>query len=276
MTRSMTAFARQELQQPWGCLTWEIRSVNHRYLEPHLRLPDSLRAIEGPLREKLRLGLSRGKVECTLRFVPEAGGQSLRVDRERARELIAAAQSVRELMPDSAPLDSFQVLAWPGVLVESELDMEAVRGAALELFERALQDLIEGREREGQELRELIRQRLASIAEIVVEVRALMPQILGAQREMLRARIAELSQDVDPTRLEQELVLIAQRARRGRGDGSPGYPCAGGAPRAGSDGSSGAAAGLSDAGTQPGSQHPFIQIDRRRDHPASGGAQGAH
>lgn len=212
MTRSMTAFARQELQQPWGCLTWEIRSVNHRYLEPHLRLPDSLRDIEGPLREKLRLGLSRGKVECTLRFVPEAGGQSLRVDRERARELIAAAQSVRGLMPDSAPLDSFQVLGWPGVLVESELDMAAVKTAALQLFERALQDLIEGREREGQELRELIRQRLASIAEIVVEVRALMPQILGAQREMLRARIADVTQEVDPTRLEQELVLIAQRA----------------------------------------------------------------
>jgi uncharacterized protein (TIGR00255 family) len=212
MTRSMTAFARQELQQPWGSLTWEIRSVNHRYLEPHLRLPDSLRDIEGALREKLRRALSRGKVECTLRFVPEAGAQTLRVDTARTRELIAAAQEVRALMPDAAPLDTFQVLGWPGVLVETQLDMEAVRRAALELFDRALNDLARGREREGTELRQLIEQRLDTIADIVAEVRALMPAILDAQRETLRARIAELKVEADPMRLEQELVLIAQRA----------------------------------------------------------------
>lgn len=212
MTRSMTAFARQELQQPWGSLTWEIRSVNHRYLEPHLRLPDSLRDIEGALREKLRRALSRGKVECTLRFVPEAGAQMLRVDTARTRELIAAAQEVRALMPDAAPLDTFQMLGWPGVLVETQLDMEAVRRAALELFDRALNDLARGREREGTELRQLIEQRLDTIADIVAEVRALMPAILDAQRETLRARIAELKVEADPMRLEQELVLIAQRA----------------------------------------------------------------
>jgi len=212
MTRSMTAFARQELSQPWGSLTWEIRSVNHRYLEPHLRLPDSLRDIEGSLREKLRRGLSRGKVECTLRYVPEARAQTLKVDSARTRELIAAAEEVRALMPDAAPLDTFQVLGWPGVLLESELDMEAVRQAALELFDRALKDLAQGREREGTELRQLVEQRLDSIAEIVAEVRALMPSILDAQRQTLRARIAEFNLELDADRLEQELVLIAQRA----------------------------------------------------------------
>ncbi|WP_432697179.1 YicC/YloC family endoribonuclease [Marinobacterium sp. YM272] len=212
MTRSMTAFARQEVHREWGTLTWEIRSVNHRYLEPHLRLPEALRDLEGKVREKLRNGLSRGKVECTLRFVPEAGAQTLSVDEERARDLIAAASQVRGLMPDSAPLDTFQVLGWPGVLRETELDMAEIRKAALNLFDSALKDLATGREREGQELSQLVGQRLDSISEIVAEVRVLMPQILEAQREAIRARVADLEVEVDPSRLEQELVMIAQRA----------------------------------------------------------------
>ncbi|GGC11826.1 hypothetical protein GCM10011352_42830 [Marinobacterium zhoushanense] len=212
MTRSMTAFARQELHREWGTLTWEIRSVNHRYLEPHLRLPDSLRDLEGSLREKLRTSLSRGKVECTLRFVAEAGAQTLNVDQARAQEVIAAATQVRALMPDSAPLDTFQVLGWPGVLAETELDMEMIKGEALKLFDGALTDLSAGREREGTELSQLIQQRLDSISEIVAEVRVLMPKILAAQRDAMRARIEEMKIDADPMRLEQELVLIAQRA----------------------------------------------------------------
>lgn len=212
MTRSMTAFTRQEVQQPWGTLTWEIRSVNHRYLEPLMRLPESLRELEGALREKLRRTLSRGKVECTLRFVPEAGAQTLQVDTERARELITAAETVSGLMTNVAPLDSLQVLGWPGVLVESQLDMEAVRKSALGLFDQALDDLCQGREREGKELTQLIQQRLDSISEIVTEVRTLMPRILKAQRDSMQARIDELDIEADPQRLEQELVLIAQRA----------------------------------------------------------------
>ncbi|MBS98871.1 MAG: YicC family protein [Oceanospirillaceae bacterium] len=212
MTRSMTAFTRQEVQQPWGTLTWEIRSVNHRYLEPLMRLPESLRELEGALREKLRRTLSRGKVECTLRFVPEAGAQTLQVDTERARELITAAETVSGLMTNVAPLDSLQVLSWPGVLVESQLDMEAVRKSALGLFDQALDDLCQGREREGKELTQLIQQRLDSISEIVTEVRTLMPRILKAQRDSMQARIDELDIEAEPQRLEQELVLIAQRA----------------------------------------------------------------
>ncbi|MBV1790647.1 YicC family protein [Marinobacterium sp. D7] len=212
MTRSMTAFARQELHREWGTLTWEIRSVNHRYLEPHLRLPESLRDLEGALREKLRTSLSRGKVECTLRFVAEAGAQTLNVDQSRAQEVIAAATQVRALMPDSAPLDTFQVLGWPGVLVETELDMDRIKREALALFDGALADLSAGREREGAELSQLIRQRLDSISEIVAEVRGLMPKILAAQREAMRTRIEEMKVEADPMRLEQELVLVAQRA----------------------------------------------------------------
>ena len=212
MTRSMTAFARQELQQPWGSLIWEVRSVNHRYLEPHLRLPESLRDLEGPLRETLRKKLSRGKVECTLRFVPEAQSQTLTVNQDFARELIGAAQQVSELLPESKPLDTLEVLRWPGVLQDTKLDMDAVKKAALELFHGALEELIESRGREGVELAALIDQRLDAIAEIVVDVREKLPAILQAQRDNLKARLDELKEDLDEGRLEQEMVILAQKA----------------------------------------------------------------
>ena len=212
MTRSMTAFTRQETQASWGSLVWEIRSVNHRYLEPHLRLPDSLRELEGSLREKLRQSLSRGKVECTLRFVPETQQQNLSVDRDYAAQLIAAAEDVRRLMSDSQPLSPLEVLRWPGVLRESELDMAAVKLAARALFDQALTDLAQGRQREGADLALLVEQRLEAIDRVVVEVRNRLPQILQAQRDNLRTRLSELLTEIDETRIEQEIALLAQKA----------------------------------------------------------------
>lgn len=212
MTRSMTAFTRQETQDEWGSLVWEIRSVNHRYLEPHLRLPDSLRELEGSLREQLRKSLSRGKVECTLRFVPETQQQSLSVDRDLAAQLIAAAQELKSLMPESQPLNPLDILRWPGVMRESELDMDAVKKAALGLFSQALKDLAEGRSREGSELAQLIEQRLDSIEQVVVQVRGRLPEILQAQRDNLRNRLAELQAELDEARIEQEIALLAQKA----------------------------------------------------------------
>ena len=214
MTRSMTAFARQEAEHPWGSLTWEIRSVNHRYLEPHLRMPESLRELEGSLREQLRKKLSRGKVECTLRFHPEAQAQQLTVNSEFAKELIAAADEVAalSLSGNTQPMNPLDVLRWPGVLQDAQIDMDQVKAEALKLFGRALDDLIAGREREGVELNALIEQRLVSISEIVVEVRSKLPQILQAQRDNLRSRLEELKEDLDEGRLEQEMVMLAQKA----------------------------------------------------------------
>lgn len=212
MTRSMTAFTRQEAQYDWGNLAWEVRSVNHRYLEPHLRLPDNLRELEIPLRERLRKKLSRGKVECTLRFMPEARAQSLTVNETYARDLISAAQQVQGLLPDSQPLNPLDVLRWPGVLQDAELDMELIKAQALELFDNALDDLLIGREREGKELANLINQRLDRISEIVVEVRGKLPTILQNQRDNLRARLDELTAELDEGRLEQEMVILAQKA----------------------------------------------------------------
>lgn len=212
MTRSMTAFARQEVQHEWGSLIWEVRSVNHRYLEPHLRLPESLRDLEGSLRESLRKKLSRGKIECTLRFVAEAQAQTLTIDESFTRELLDAAQQVENLLPVSTPLDTLELLRWPGVLQDTKLDMDKVKKAALELFHKALEDLIESRGREGVELATLIDQRLDAISDVVADVRSKLPGILQAQRDNLKARLEELKADLDQGRLEQEMVILAQKA----------------------------------------------------------------
>ncbi|HYQ39188.1 MAG TPA: YicC/YloC family endoribonuclease, partial [Pseudomonas sp.] len=149
MVHSMTAFARVENAGPWGTLSWELRSVNHRYLEPHLRLPEAFRDLEGSVREALRQALARGKVECTLRLAEAGAGQSLQVDRERAAQVVAAAEAVAALIANPAPLNPLEVLGWPGVLVADAADPQALNAAALELFERALGELKSGRQREG-------------------------------------------------------------------------------------------------------------------------------
>ncbi len=212
MTRSMTAFTRQEIQQPWGTLIWELRSVNHRYLEPHFRLPESLRDIEGHLREAMRKAVSRGKVEATLRFVPEKSSGMLQVDQERLQDVLAATHELRLAGAEMQALNPLELLAWPGVLVESALDMREVRQQALALFREGLKDLIEGREREGLELNQLIGQRLDGIEAIVADVKQMMPKILQAQRDNLQQKLSELTGELDTGRLEQEIVLLAQKA----------------------------------------------------------------
>lgn len=213
MTRSMTAFTRQEAQHSWGSLAWEIRSVNHRYLEPHLRLPENFRDLEIPLRERLRKKLSRGKVECTLRFVPEAQAQTLTINQAFTQDLIQAATQIQTMMPEnSQPLDPLEVMRWPGVLQDAAMDMDAIKATALSTLDAALDDLLAGREREGRELAVLINQRLDSISEIVTQVRGLLPQILQGQRDNLRARLDELKAELDESRLEQEMVMLAQKA----------------------------------------------------------------
>ena len=212
MTRSMTAFARQESQQSWGTLTWEVRSVNHRFLEPHLRIPEQLRELEGSLRETLRKRLSRGKVECMLRFVPEEQAQTLQVNEAFAKQLLAATEQMEQLMPVSQTLNPLDLLRWPGVLQDVQIDMDEVKREALKLFNKAMDDLHAGREREGKELALLIEQRLDAISVVVTDVRTKLPQILLNQRNMLKTRVTDLGVDLDPQRLEQEVVLLAQKA----------------------------------------------------------------
>ena len=212
MVHSMTAFARSEQATAHGTLSWELRSVNHRYLEPHLRLPEAFRDLEGAVREALRQGLSRGKVECTLRFAEESAGKPLQVDANRARQLIAAAEQVAALIQQPAPLNPLEVLAWPGVLVADSADPQALNAAALKLFDQALGELKAGRAREGAELAKLLNERLDSILEEVAALRELVPQMLAGQRQKIETRFAEMQAELDPQRLEQELVLLAQKS----------------------------------------------------------------
>ncbi|KUJ83934.1 YicC family protein [Microbulbifer flavimaris] len=210
--RSMTAFGRAESPYDTGIATWELRSVNHRYLEPHFRLPEAARSLESQLRERLRKQLARGKLELTLSLKSNPGEETtLQVDEDLARAVVDAAKRVSPGI-DTLPLNPLQVLQWPGVIAEPETDTEAQSRAILDAFDAALSQLSENRAREGAELRRFIEQRLDAISEQVASVRALLPQILQAQREKLHSRLEELLGELDAERVEQEIVLLAQKA----------------------------------------------------------------
>lgn len=212
MVHSMTAFARVEQNGAYGTLSWELRSVNHRYLEPLLRLPDTLREVEGSVRETLRNGLSRGKVECTLKLIESSLESSLQVNQERAQQLIQAAEQIAQQIQQPAALNPMDVLAWPGVLTTQSVDSQALNNAAIELFNSALQQLKESRGREGADLARLISERLDAIQAEVRVLRELVPQMLELQRQKILTRCQEMQVELDAQRLEQELVLLAQKS----------------------------------------------------------------
>ena len=214
MPRSMTGFARREAKLPWGTVIWEIRSVNHRYLEPGFRLPEDFREIEPALRELIRKTLQRGKVEVSLYVQLEQENEAeLGVNLQRVVQLSKAAQQIHQQLGDkAAAINPLELLKWPGVIQKQEVDREAQQAAVLDLFQGALTGLVEHRTREGSELEQLILQRLDAVSAQVVAVRARLPEILQAQREKLQQKIAALGVELDPERLEQEVVLLAQKA----------------------------------------------------------------
>jgi uncharacterized protein (TIGR00255 family) len=208
---SMTAFARRESAEAWGTLVWELRSVNHRYLEPGFRLPETFRFLETGLREQLRNSLQRGKVDFTLQFQPAVNREALAVDAELAQRYVAAAESIQRMLSAPAPLSAADILFRPGVLCESGPDREAVGAAALALFADALAELQAVRQREGAALAQFIAGRLQKMREQAAIVRAALPEILAAQKQKLRDRLAELQGELNQDRIEQELVHLAQR-----------------------------------------------------------------
>ena len=212
MVFSMTAFARAGSECPQGRFTWEIRSVNSRYLELHFRLPDAFRDLEPALRERLKKSLSRGKVECALRFQPLQGENRLSVNHELVHELNRAADEVHAIIGPGNAMNVLEVLAWPGVISSAETDGKALQQAALQAFDDCLRSSSDARAREGEELAALIRQRLEKMQQIVAAVSAAMPQALAAQRQQLDDKIADLKITLDSSRLETEMVLLAQKA----------------------------------------------------------------
>ncbi|NLY15511.1 MAG: YicC family protein [Gammaproteobacteria bacterium] len=212
MAHSMTAFARQEHSGPYGTLTWEIRSVNHRFLEPHLRLPESLRTLESTIRELLRKGLSRGKIECSLQLTEAHADTRGSLNLERAREVVTAAEQIAALISQPAPLDPIQIMLQPGVLSPPEANGEQLQTDALQLFNRTLAQLKDSRAREGAELARLISERLDSIEQETRTLADAIPGMLDAQRQKILDRCQEIALEIDPQRLEQELVMLAQRS----------------------------------------------------------------
>jgi uncharacterized protein (TIGR00255 family) len=208
----MTAFARAERRDHNGDFVWEIRSVNHRFLEVHVRLPEDFRAVEGAVRERVAARLGRGKVECALRYkpAPEAMAE-VHVNRALAARIVAAARELSDLLPGTPDPTAFDVLRWPGVLESDVEDLSPAQTAATELLDETLASLSEARAREGERLAELIRQRCNALRIGVGRARERMPVVLEGLRERLRARLNEVLEQLDPVRLEQEMVLVAQR-----------------------------------------------------------------
>ena len=211
MIRSMTAFASAETETPWGALAFELRSVNHRYLELNPRLPEELRAIEPALRERVAAKLTRGKVDVNLRFRPsDAGASQVRTNDAVLEQLSKVATALGGRFPNLAT-DFTRLLEWPGVLLRDEVDQDGLRQAALDLLDRALNDMLATRQREGERLGQFLRDRLETVQRIVSDVRTWLPDIRTALRARLETRLAEIKQPADPGRLEQELVLQLSR-----------------------------------------------------------------
>jgi len=212
MLKSMTAFARQEVSIDDGTVTWEIRSVNHRYLEPNFRIPEQFREAEGQFRELIRKKLARGKVDCSLKFqASEHAGEAINLNKETLTQLNAALTQISTSIMGCTSPSTLDILQWPGVMDHKESDKAELIKSSVNAFSQALDTLIENRQREGSQLEPLFEDRLTKVDTIVAEVREQLPLILEKQRFTLLKRFEELAVDADPQRLEQEMVLLAQK-----------------------------------------------------------------
>jgi uncharacterized protein (TIGR00255 family) len=211
MIRSMTGFARRERQFPWGLLAWELKTVNHRFLELGVRLPEEFRSAESDFRAAVAAAVRRGKIECSLHFRPAVVAAALEVDAELLASLTTRAQQVAAQAGVAARIDVLDLLRWPGVIRDSTRDTAPMIAAAHALLAEALAELARSRDSEGGRLRDSLEQRCAGLLEFSARVSDRLPEIRTRLRTKLLDRIAQLVADVDQDRLEQELAILAQR-----------------------------------------------------------------
>ncbi len=208
----MTAYGRTEHSGDWGEASCEIRTVNHRYLEMSLRLPEELRFLEQKIRECISNKLKRGKVDCNIRFTHrEASNGALPINQELLAKVIETAEKTSSQLKMSSPLNPLELLRWPGVLDKDVPDPEEIGSPLLELINQTLDTVIDTRQREGEKIRTMVLERCSTTKEIVSNVRELMPNILDNLREKLLQRAQELSNEFNNDRLEQELLLLTQK-----------------------------------------------------------------
>jgi len=213
MIRSMTGFARVERQYEFGRLSWEMRSVNHRYLDFGLRLPEEFRPLESDIRTCLGQYLSRGKIEASLRFTAEPGaiGSRLELNSGLARELLVVHRELTQLAGIEQQVDISQMLKWPGLIEEKRPDPAPLQSAAMELLIQTAHELQASRGREGEQMANAIRERLAGVAVITANVRTWLPEIRTGLKQKMLERVADLKQTLDPGRIEQEVVILSQK-----------------------------------------------------------------
>jgi len=216
MLCSMTGFARVEdvcdQGNFEGNLSWELRSVNHRYLEINFRLPEEVRRIEPQLRKHLQSKLARGKVDCSFRYqLADAQSAALEINEPLLESLIKQINHVNEKLPQATPAEAVDLLAWPGVVRTAETDMKSFHSSCLDLFKQATDQLVEMRGTEGERLKDMLQERCAEIETIVKKVRVRYPQVLEAIKQKQQQRIDDLNIEIDQQRFEQELVYASQK-----------------------------------------------------------------
>ncbi|RLA13937.1 MAG: YicC family protein, partial [Gammaproteobacteria bacterium] len=212
----MTAFARVQETCDAGTLTWEIRSVNHRYLEPGLKLPEDFKSLEPEIRKLLARYLKRGKIDIGLRYkMNDASLGEIRLNEDIVHRLRQVEQNILNIVHEGSKLSVADILGWPGVIASPENELSPLISIALESLEKALQQLVETRETEGSALAKMIGSRCTQISDIVKQLRKHRPQMLASMREKwetsLNEKLKQWSEGVDTGRLEQELVILAQK-----------------------------------------------------------------
>jgi uncharacterized protein (TIGR00255 family) len=214
MIASMTGFARREFAGPFGTLVCEIRSVNHRFLDATLRLPDSCRALEPELRQALARELRRGKVDCTLQqrsVATAAAAARIEIDQEALDRLLARVNELAAAIPGRSQVDLIDLLRFPGILREDALDTDTLMQNVRSVFAEALAELVRARVREGERLAALISQRCATLAAMIGSLRQRLPEVHARIRQRFEERLRELGAQVDQERVEQEILLMLQR-----------------------------------------------------------------
>jgi len=208
----MTGFARQIMESDAGSLTCELRAVNHRYLDVQFRLPDELRPKELELRRQVSAALKRGKVECSLHFRRATGGDhSLAVDADLVRQIGGRLEEIAALLPGVGLVDPIDVLRWPGVVLEPEVDAEPLFADASQILDRTLNALLKMRLSEGERIVDMLNSRCDEILKIAASVGKRMPEVLEVARKKQRERLEKLDVSADPNRLETELALVSQK-----------------------------------------------------------------
>ncbi len=208
----MTGFARAETGTSDFQLIWEIKTVNHRYLETSFKLPESLKGVEPALRERARVLLGRGKLDAVLKLEGGYGGEAMTVNRSLLKNLIESAKDIALAAPDAAPITQGQLMAWPGVLIPSSTLLDDIAQATLTLFDDAMARLIDSRAEEGAKLHKLLLANLDAIAEQLQMLEPIANTLPQLQQRRLQERVDALETKVDEDRLAQEVALLAQKA----------------------------------------------------------------